>query len=437
MVVTDSRVAAVRYKVEIDKYIRSKGYRLETIVAFSGSVDDPEYGIEGATESNLNPGLGTDLAREFRRPNYRVMLVADKFQTGFDQPLLCAMYVDKRLPDVHAVQTLSRLNRTYRSPRGEVKDRTFVLDFVNDPEDIRKAFEPYYTGARVESVTDPNIVHEIAAKLAEADIYTDVEVEAFAFAWFTGGGHAALAAAIKEARDRFARRYGAARDANQAAEVDRLELFRKDAGTFVRMYDFMSQVIDYASTDLEKLCVFLRQLIRVIETERLGSEVDLSDVVLKRIIQIDRGEANLALGSDEDAALSPISGAGSGSAQQDPQLVLLAELIAKINDLFGGELTNEQIEAFVKPVAAMAESNNEVQQQIDHNAEDQFLDSPDLRDAVIDAALSSEAAVGKLTGATTGDDMTAEQLIRLIGSFMYRSRRDRIGDSSDRGEAPS
>lgn len=240
--------------------------------------------MKDATEHSQNVDaagkrLGADLAAEFRRAEFRVMIVADKFQTGFDQPLLCAMYVDKRLPDVHAVQTLSRLNRTYRTPAGQVKDTTFVLDFVNDPIDIQAAFEPYYRQARVERETDPNIVHEIAAKLAEADIYLPDEVEQFARAWFgddggSGGAvasearqHAALSAAVKPAKDRFAAQYAAARDAGDREATERLELFRKDAGTFVRMYDFMSQVIDFGDTGLEKLCVYLRQLVRVIDVD--------------------------------------------------------------------------------------------------------------------------------------------------------------------------
>jgi type I restriction enzyme, R subunit len=424
MVVTEGRVAAVRYKRAIDKYIDHKKYPLKTIVAFSGAVKDPESGIEDATESSMNPGLGSDLAAEFRRQDYRVMIVADKFQTGFDQPLLCAMYVDKRLPDVHAVQTLSRLNRTYRTPKGERKDTTFVLDFVNDPADIQKAFEPYYTEAVVERETDPNIVHEIAAKLAEADIYLRSEVDGFARTWFSGGSHAELAAAVKPAKDRFAARYEAARSRNDRAERELLELFRKDAGTFVRMYDFMSQVIDYGDTDLEKLCVYLRQLVRVIDVDRVAAEVDLSDLVLKRVKQIDRGKASITLGS-VDVYLPAISGAGSGGVNQDPQLVRLGEVIARINDLFGGELGPEEIEGFVKPVAAKAEETPGIADQIDNNAKDQFLDSRDLRESIIDAAFDVESAVGKLSGAAMGDDARAEKLIRIIGEFMWETRRER------------
>ncbi len=429
MVVTDSRIAAVRYKVEIDKYIAAHGYGLGTIVAFSDAVSDPEYGLDAVTEASMNPGVGSDLARAFARPEYRVMLVADKFQTGFDQPLLCAMYVDKVLPDVHAVQTLSRLNRTHRTSDGEVKDRTFVLDFVNDPEDIRAAFEPYYTEARIETTTDPNIVHELAAKLAEADIYTDAEVETFANAWFEGRPHGVLAAAIKPPKDRFQRLYSQAKANGDTEETDRLVLFRRDAGTYVRMYDFLSQVVDYGSTDLEKLSVFLRQLSRVIQTDRLDADVDLSDITLAHVKQVDRGTVSITLGA-EDATLAPFSGAGTGTLPE-PEMALLSEVISRINDLFGGEFTEEEIEAFVKPVAAKAEANADVAEQMDNNAEDQFLDSPDLRDAVIDAALANELAVAKLTGVTTGDDLTAEKLIRMIGTFMYRSRRVRQGQGAE------
>lgn len=431
MVVTDSRVAAVRYKVEIDKYITSRGYTMGTIVAFSGAVTDPDYGLTDATEASLNPGLGSDLAREFRRPEYRVMLVADKFQTGFDQPLLCAMYVDKRLPDVHAVQTLSRLNRTHRTASGQVKDRTFVLDFVNDPEDIRAAFAPYYTQAQVETTTDPNLVHELAAKLAEADVYTDTEVDTFAHAWFTGKPHSALAAAIKPAKDRFQHRYETATTDDDTDQVEELDLFRKDAGTYVRMYDFLSQVVDYGSTDLEKLSVFLRQLIRVIDTDRLSSDVDLSDIALKRVQQIDLGWSSIKL-EVEDATLAPIAGAGTGHAAPDPEVALLSEIIGRINDLFAGEFSDEEIEAFVRPVAAKAGANTNVVEQMSSNALDQFLDSPDLRDAVIDAALSNEVTITKLTGATTGEDLTADELIQLIGIYMYRTRHaESTGNNSE------
>ena len=417
MVVTDSRVAAVRYKQETDAYIRNKGYDLGTLVAFSGTVDDPDYLIENASEASMNPGVRADLAEEFKDPAYRVMIAADKFQTGFDQPLLCGMYVDKRLDGISAVQTLSRLNRTYRSPSGEKKERTFVLDFINEPAGIQESFERYYTEACIESTTDPNIVHQIAAKLAEADIYTDGDVEAFAHAWFTRAGHSALSAAIQSPKDRFATLYQSAKDRDDRAETGRLELFRKDTGTFVRLYDFMSQVIDYENTALEKLSVFLRQFARVIETDRLTLIVDLSDVTLKRVRQIDRGKVDLSLSGDQ--ALKPISAAGSRIANRDPKLVALADVISRINSLFAGDFEAGSIEGFVRSASAEIISDPEVAAEIDANEIDQFRMSPTLPTKVIDAVLDIPGVMEQMASRVIGD----ADLIDLIAQASYLSRK--------------
>ncbi|PFG43796.1 type I restriction enzyme R subunit [Isoptericola jiangsuensis] len=423
MVVTASRKAAVRYKVEIDAYLRTMGFTdMQALVAFSGSLDDEEYNIENATEATMNPGLASsDLAEEFKAAQYRVMIVADKFQTGFDQPLLCAMYVDKRLDGITAVQTLSRLNRTYRAPSGEVKEKTFVLDFVNEPHDIQASFEPYYAEARIETTTDPNIVHEIAAKLAEADIYTDDDVEAFAHAWFTRAGHGALSAAIKPPKDTFAILYSSAKARSDAAEVERLELFRKDAGTFVRLYDFMSQVVDYGSTSLEKLSVFLRQLVRVIAVDRLNATVDLSDVVLKRVKQIDRGQIDLGLSGD--AVLSPASEAGSG-AKRDPNMVALNEIIARINTLFAGDFEPGTVEGFVRSAAAEVSRDPQVVEEIEANEIDQFRKSPTVPNKVIDAVLDVPGLMEKMTGEAIGNPA----IIAAIAEAAYLMHKIQYAD---------
>ncbi|MFD4420264.1 type I restriction endonuclease subunit R [Agromyces sp. NPDC058484] len=431
MVVTDSRQAAVRYKLETDKYLAQKGYGYQTIVAFSGKISDDEYGLSDATEASMNPGLGSDLAREFRRPEYRLMLVADKFQTGFDQPLLCAMYVDKRLPDVHAVQTLSRLNRTYRAPSGEVKDRTFVLDFVNDPDEIRDAFLTYYLEAHVETATDPNLVHRLATKLAQERIYTPADVERYAEAWWTPNqSHAALAAAVTPARDEFLNRWADAAEQHDSQALDELRTFRKDCGSYVRLYDFMSQVIDYGTSDLEKLAEFLRQLTRLLPSDESGGDVDVSGLELRHVRQIDQGKADIALSGDQDTpSLTGITGVGSRVSRQDPQQELLSEVVARINALFGAEFADPQIEGFVIAAAGMAEEDPRIAEQIDHNAVDQFLASPDLRETLTDAAVLNEGAFGKLTGALTGESDRADEFIRLIGAYLYQSRRLRMDDS--------
>ena len=433
MVVTDSRLAAVRYKVEVDKYLAQKGYGYESIVAFSDKISDDEYGLTDVTEASMNPGLGSDLAKEFRRPEYRLMLVADKFQTGFDQPLLCAMYVDKKLPDVHAVQTLSRLNRTYRAPSGEVKDRTFVLDFVNDPAEIREAFLTYYLEAHVETATDPNLVHQLATKLAQSRIYTPQDVSRYAEAWWTPTqSHAALAAAVTPARDEFASRWADAMAKQDSQTLDELRTFRKDCGSYVRLYDFMSQVVDYGTSDLEKLAEFLRQLLRLLPSDDPGEDVDVSGLELRRVRQIDQGRADIGLSGDQDPpGLTGITGIGSRVSRQDPQQELLSEVVARINSLFGTEFADPQIAGFVIAAAGMAEEDQRIADQIDNNAVDQFLASPELRETLTDAAVLNEGAFGKLTGALTGENERADEFIRLIGQFLYESRRMRVVDATD------
>ena len=436
MVVTDSRHAAVRYKVETDKYLKQKGYGYQTIVAFSDKISDEDYGLTDVTEATMNPGLGSDLAREFRRPEYRLMLVADKFQTGFDQPLLCAMYVDKKLPDVHAVQTLSRLNRTYRAPSGEVKDRTFVLDFVNDPQEIREAFLAYYLEAHVETATDPNLVHRLATKLAEARIYTRADVEKYATAWWTQTqSHAALAAAVTPARDEYVNRWNDAHEVHDDQALDELRIFKKDCGSYVRLYDFMSQVIDYGTSDLEKLAEFLRQLTRILPSDDASVDADVSGLELRRVRQIDQGHADIGLSGNQDTPSLPgITGVGSGVSRPDPQQELLSEVVARINALFGAEFADPQIEGFVIAAAGMAEEDQRIADQIDHNAVDQFMASPELRETLTDAAVLNEGAFGKLTGALTGENERADEFIRLIGQYLYQSRRLRMDEDPNSDE---
>ena len=175
MVVTGSRVEAVRWQLATDKYIKERGYKLRTLVAFSGEVRDEASGQEPFTENSkeLNPGLhGRDIREAFKGEEYQLLLVANKFKTGFDQPLLCGMYVDRRLAGIQAVQTLSRLNRAHPG-----KDTTYVLDFINEPEEILAAFQAYYTTAQLSGATDPNIVFDLRAKLDGAGYYDEYEVE--------------------------------------------------------------------------------------------------------------------------------------------------------------------------------------------------------------------------------------------------------------------
>lgn len=204
MVVVGSRLEAVRWQLAIEKYIKSKGYALGTLVAFSGEVIDKDSGPDPFTETSktLNPLLKGDIREAFKEPDYHVLLVANKFQTGFDQPLLCGMYVDRRLAGIQAVQTLSRLNRAYQSG-GTVQDTTYVLDFVNSSDEILKAFQTYYETASLENLTDPNLIYDLRAKLDGEGHYDDFEVNRVVAADMNPKGtHGELVAAISPVADR-------------------------------------------------------------------------------------------------------------------------------------------------------------------------------------------------------------------------------------------
>jgi type I restriction enzyme R subunit len=423
MVVTDSRKAAVRYKLAIDSFIATKGYGYGTLVAFSGTVHDLESGPGEFTEACMNP-RARDLRTSFRGDQYKVMIVANKFQTGFDQPLLCAMYVDRILSGVTAVQTLSRLNRTYRTPSSIQKTAamTQVVDFVNEPEEIRKAFEPYFTDAYLETETDPNLVHDLAAKLDTAGIYTEAEIDQCAMDFVTGKGNNALAAAIDPGKKRFAERYQAALidnggDGDKAALAE-LDMFRKDVGSFLRLYDFMSQIIDYGDAALEKKQIYLRNLDRVIQPDNYTAPIDLSDVVLKQVKQIDRGRIDISLGAR--VGLSGITAAGSGE-KRDPKMVAFQQVLDRLNDLFGSEdFTETQKVSFLEALLQTLLADHSLVQQAKVNSAKQFVDSPDFDDAVTGAVADNQGAHEKMSDYFFTNAPGRSHLISDIAKWFYQ-----------------
>jgi len=274
MIVTSSRKEAVRYKLAFDQYIKRYA-NIQAMVAFSGKVYDPESlpgVIDHFTENNLNPNLkGRDMREAFNTNDYQIMIVANKFQTGFDQPKLCAMYVDKKLSGVDAVQTLSRLNRIFPD-----KNQTFILDFVNEPDDIRAAFEPYYREAQLSNVTDPNIIYEIQLELDKQGIYTQDEILRFAAVFFDPKGtQAAMIAIIKPPTDRYKQKYRESLLSSTKTDKETLDTFKKNLGRFYRFYDFLSQIVDYEDEDLEKMSVFARHLLPNLKTLSLDEPIDM------------------------------------------------------------------------------------------------------------------------------------------------------------------
>ena len=414
MVVTSSRKAAVRYKLAFDKYVAEQGYDdVAALVAFSGEVSDPDSGIDKATETTLNPGLkGRDLRDAFATDEYQVMLVANKFQTGFDQPLLVAMYVDKRLSGVAAVQTLSRLNRVAPG-----KDQTFVLDFANSAEEIVDAFEPYYEATTLSDVTDPNIVHETMAKLDAAAIYHEAEVEGLVADYLANKGNNALTKWVTPARDRFRDRERTAVEADDNAALDELIMFRKDVGTFLRQYDFLSQIINYEDLALEKLSIYLRHLAPVITAEQLQHEIDLSTVDFDYIAQHEQGTASGKLAGG--VPLEPTTEAGTGTVK-DPEMVALAEVIEKINDLFSGDHPESSVNNVVTHVKDRLQESETLQQQAQHNTLAQFSASPDLHSEFISAVIGAMASSEDLSTQIINNPDLSQKLLAELVPIIYR-----------------
>jgi len=410
MVVVASRIEAVRWKLAVERYIQKNGYPIRTLVAFSGEVDDKESGPDpfSETSATMNPNLrGRDIREAFKGEEYKILLVANKFQTGFDQPLLCGMYVDKRLAGIQAVQTLSRLNRAHPG-----KDTTYVLDFVNDPEEILEAFKTYYATAELANTTDPNLVFNLRAKLDATGYYDEYEVERVVTVELNPNAKQGdLLAALQPVEDRLMRKYKTAQEALRAArarkdadgeqaaqdELNALILFKRDMGAYVRLYTFLSQIFDYGNTAIEKRAIFYKCLIPLLEFGREREGIDLSKVMLTHHNLKNLGKRAMTLGG-EAPKLEPTTESGTGTVQEKEK-ALLAEIIEKVNDLFEGELTDQDKLVYVNNVikGKLLESET-LKQQATSNTKEQFANSPDLKSEIMNAimgALDAHTAMSK------------------------------------------
>lgn len=336
MVVTSSRLHAVRYMQAFQRYIAEHGYTdVRSLVAFSGTVHDPDTG-QDYTEPGMNKDVITGqsiseaaLPDRFESPDYNILLVANKYQTGFDQPLLQAMYVDKRLDGVQAVQTLSRLNRMIPG-----KDAPFVLDFVNEAEDIYRAFKPYYDTTSIQETSDPGQLESLKHELDQAQVYFWSEVEAFARVFYlppemqSPGDHARMEAHLQPAVDRFR----ALDDAEQRQE------FRDKLNGYVRLYAFLSQIIPYRDQDLEMLYSYGRLLALHLPREADEAPVKFGDEVALQYYRLERISAGgIDLREGDLAYVKSPTEVGTGTVVDEK--APLSEIIQVLNDRFGTEFS--------------------------------------------------------------------------------------------------
>ena len=364
MVVTGSRLEAVRYKQSFDRYIQRKGYAIKSLVAFSGTVEDDKLSGVTYTEPGMNHGISEkELPEKFATQAYQVLLVAEKYQTGFDQPLLHTMYVDKRLAGIQAVQTLSRLNRVH--PR---KEDTFVLDFVNDRAEIQEAFKTYYEGAEMGEEVDPARMYAVKGELDASGVYLAEEVERFCGVYFkpkrrqSPSDHQAMNAALDPAVARFTAR----RDEDEEEAED----WRGKVQAFLNLYAFLSQVIPYQDSDLERLYVFLRHLAAKLPRRQSGPAYRFDDEVRLDYYRLQKiSEGSIALQDGEARPLDGPTEVGSGMAR--PQPVPLSQLIDALNERFGTDF-NQADQLFFDQIVEAAMTDGGVRQAAAVNPGDKF-----------------------------------------------------------------
>ena len=405
MVVTDSRVHAVRYKLSFDKYIAEKGYTdIKTLVAFSGIVEDPKDSGKTWTEVGMNGGIKeSELPERFDSHEYQVLLVAEKYQTGFDQPLLHTMYVDKKLTGLHAVQTLSRLNRICVG-----KEDTFILDFRNTPEEIFKAFKPYYEDTPTEALTDAQHLYRLQHQTEETRLIFEEEIKAFCAVYFkprrkeTVHDHAQMNGILDQAVERFKARPEEEREAVKTLLVN-----------FRNMYAFLSQVIPYQDTDLEQLYTYLRFLLTKLPKREDEPGYHLEDEVelqYYRLQKISEGQIDLSTGDGK-----PLKGPSDVGTGQEDQQILLSELIDILNERFGTNFSQAD-QLFFDQIQEEAIESDTLQKAAATNSKDDFryVFEKAFEGLVIDRMDGNEEIFGKLMSDAEFRKLAVEHMLHKV-----------------------
>lgn len=406
MVVTESRLHAVRYKLEFDNYLKRHKYDdIKSLVAFSGKVSDPDFPEKEFTEVGMNQGIKqSELPEKFASEEYQVLLVADKYQTGFDQPLLHSMYVDKRLSGIQAVQTLSRLNRIATG-----KEDTFVLDFTNDMDDIYRAFKDYYEVSHMGAMADPHQLYDLQHRITEWQIYSENEVNALCEIWFknrkepTSTDHRQMNAILDMSVERY-----------KEMEADDQELFKSQLKSFKNLYVFLSQVIPFQDSDLEKNYTFLRFLRNKLPRRDdessfiLGDEVELQYYRLQKI-----SEGSIDLSKEEAEDLKGPTEVGTGASRDDR--VQLSLLVDKLNQRFGTDFAKAD-ELFFDQIAETAASNEKLKEAALANSLENFtlVFEKMLEGLFIERMEGNEDIFAKLMNDSTFHEIAASYLVKEV-----------------------
>ncbi len=405
MVVTGGRLHAVRYKQSFDSYLAEKHYTdIKTLVAFSGAVPDPKDPDKSWTEVGMNGGIKeSELPEQFDSRQYQILLVAEKYQTGFDQPLLHTMYVDRKLTGLQAVQTLSRLNRTCVG-----KEDTFVLDFCNKPEEIYAAFKPYYEDTPTEALTDPQHLYRLHHQIEETHLIFESEIQQFCQVFFKPEHRISV-----HDHARMNHIAGLAVQRVAALAEDESEAFKALLVNFRNLYGFLAQVIPYQDSDLEQLYAYLRFLLTKLPRRENGKVIHLDEDVELQYYKLQRGnEVRIDLAQGDVKPLKGPSDVGTG---QEDERILLSELIDLLNQRFGTDFTLAD-QLFFDQIQEEAVESEPLKKAANANSVDDFryVFEKAFDALVIDRMEGNEAIFGRLMADGDFRHVARENLLHKV-----------------------
>ncbi|OOF67493.1 restriction endonuclease subunit R [Rodentibacter pneumotropicus] len=422
MVVTSGREAAVRYKLAFDEYIKEKGYTgIKSLVAFSGGITLKEAPEKEYTEALMNGIREADLPEQFATDNYQVLLVAEKYQTGFDQPLLHTMFVDKKLSGIQAVQTLSRLNRCANG-----KTDTFVLDFVNKPEEIYKAFKPFYEVTELGDIPSNEKLDELAATLDQWKIYFQQELQQFSEIWFgakqkpTGAEHKQLNSLLDKAVARFLAIGGEIQqgfDDLSELKTERQNLFKSQLKSYLNLYQFVSQIMDYSDDLHEQRYIYLRALQNKLPLDADRNKIDLSkDVVLHFYKLQKRSEGKILLGEGRAYPLKGATDVGTGGADATDEL---SNMVQEINGIYGTQFTIAD-QLFFEQIVEDALANDEIIGAAKNNTLESF--TVYFADKLLDLLFKRMQGNEDISNQVMSDDSLRSRVVKRLAKQIYQRK---------------
>lgn len=409
MVVTQSRIQALKYYQGIKKYIEEKKYQgIKALIAFSGELNDDG---EVYTEAQINGFAETELPKKFDGKDYQLLIVAEKYQTGFDQPKLCAMYVDRKLDGLQAVQTLSRLNRTYPD-----KSKTYILDFQNTVKDIQDAFKPFFEATQLEALSNPNQVYELEARIKKFQFIDDGEVEAFAKIYFKSKldshDRIELEKLIRNAVQRF----------EYEEDEGKQEEFRQLLKSYMRFYAFIAQVMNLDDTGLEKLFAYVAWLAKLLPNRQVpGEDTITEDMMRLHAFRLEHKEAQSAsLAAGDTTALNPITEFGAKPYTEDEERNL-SEIIDNFNQRHGTEFSKEDFLRF-EQVKREVLDNDDLKDMLKNNPPDVVYSA--FTQAFFEGMIKSFARDDQMQNIVMTDAIAREQVFKLMFSRAMREVRE-------------